>query len=219
MAVNFWDDYSPIDATPSPVIQISERTRALLLNALSRIDRRFNWDDGDDDTLWDEIEGQLANSYNEVMLDVTISNVPVGAIVAWGDYSPPIDWLVCDGALLEQADYPALFAVIGLNFNAAPPSGQFQLPDLSERVIRGNEFGNLADIGNVGGADSHSLTIAEMPAHFHNIGTGGAVGGLGTSVVRASNLNSSQNTSSQGSGTPFSIIPSHVVMKYIIKVL
>jgi microcystin-dependent protein len=70
-----------------------------------------------------------------------------GSIVMWGGTSGniPAGWLLCDGALLSQTDYPNLFAAVGFNFGANPPAGQFYLPDLRGRFIRGADDGANRD--------------------------------------------------------------------------
>jgi hypothetical protein len=50
-------------------------------------------------------------------------------------------WMLCDGTLLSAADYPDLYAVIGManggQRGIGPQPDQFNLPDLRSRFVRG----------------------------------------------------------------------------------
>lgn len=72
------------------------------------------------------------------------SPVPIGTITAFAgrldvSWLRPQGWLYCDGAELDEADYPALHAVIGGNYGAG--NGRFRLPDLRGRFARGVDLG------------------------------------------------------------------------------
>lgn len=82
-------------------------------------------------------------------------------------------WLKCDGAWLNKSEYGLLFNVIGGTFGET--STQFRLPDPQGRVI--GAVGSHVDSnsgatfvrnkGDVDGAETHTLTIDQMPAHKH----------------------------------------------------
>jgi microcystin-dependent protein len=105
------------------------------------------------------------------------SNLRVpGEIVAYGGSAAPVGWLMCDGALVLQGDYPSLFAVIGHTANNGidPGGGRFKLPDLKGRVIVGSGAGTgLTNriLGSSGGEENHTMIQAEMPAHAHTAST------------------------------------------------
>jgi microcystin-dependent protein len=99
-----------------------------------------------------------------------------------GDLKPtarsavPAGWLLCDGALVLQATYGALFTAIGhtYNGNVDPGGGQFRLPDYRGRALVGVDgaAGRLSAndaLGQSGGAEKHTLLSAEsgMPGHGH----------------------------------------------------
>jgi len=88
----------------------------------------------------------LAKLAQEVMDQL----VPAGTIHAYGGSTPPTGYLLCDGAVLEISEYPALFAAIGTNFGA-PNGTSFNLPDLRGQFLRGM-MPNL----NANGSDSAS---------------------------------------------------------------
>jgi microcystin-dependent protein len=86
-----------------------------------------------------------------------------------------IGWLVCDGRSLTRDGYRALFNVIGTEFGEGDVSGStFNLPDAQGRVMGliGMSVGNTWVDGDVSGEETHTLTIAEMPAHNHDISGG-----------------------------------------------
>jgi microcystin-dependent protein len=88
-----------------------------------------------------------------------------------------IGWLVCDGRSLTRDGYRALFNVIGTEFGEGDVSGStFNLPNAQGRVMGliGTSVGNDWVDGDVSGEETHTLTIAEIPAHNHDI-SGGAL--------------------------------------------
>lgn len=162
------DSYSSESGTRDVPLLLSERSRALVLAALENLDPRFRWETMSD-AEWDEIEGILGEVYTEIMEDVMPDFTPVG-IVSWLP-SPniPDKWLKVAGQTLLESDYPELYVAL--------PDYQFVqvgtgldiiiLPDLGERFLYGTEIDS--EIGDTGGATTHTLTIAEMPAHVHDL--------------------------------------------------
>jgi microcystin-dependent protein len=68
-------------------------------------------------------------------------------IMMWGGSlsTLPPGWLYCNGTAVSQASYPDLWNAIGINFGAHPPQGQFYLPDLRGRFVRGVDDGMKRD--------------------------------------------------------------------------
>lgn len=72
---------------------------------------------------------------------------PVGAITIWAggsetttsqNFNPPTGWLVCDGSLIYQSIYGALYSVIGTKYGGTPPiPNTAYLPDLTFAVPMG----------------------------------------------------------------------------------
>lgn len=102
----------------------------------------------------------------------------VGEIRGYAGATAPAGWMLCRGQVLNVADHPALFAVIG-NAYGGDGSTTFALPDSTGRVMRGAGTGNA--LGSTGGADSITLAANQMPSHTHALNGSGA--GLKASTV------------------------------------
>lgn len=94
-------------------------------------------------------------------------------------------FMPADGRLLPIQNYGALFSVLGTTYGGNGTTN-FALPDLRGRTVvgagerPGATFG--ATLGQAFGANSHVLTLDEMPAHFHTADSKQAtdiVGGTG----------------------------------------
>lgn len=99
---------------------------------------------------------------------------PVGAVTMWaGDNaSTPSGWLVCDGSAVSRSTYDALFAVIGTTYGAGDGSSTFNLPDMRARFPVMENGGINYNLADTGGADSVTLTTAQMPGHSHTGSSG-----------------------------------------------
>lgn len=102
-----------------------------------------------------------------------------------GNFSPN-GWMDCDGQLLPISEYETLFQLIGTTYGG---DGQttFALPDLRGRapVHQGAGPGlfNVV-LGESGGAESVTLTQAQLPAHTHAL-VGSAANATATSPAGA----------------------------------
>lgn len=100
--------------------------------------------------------------------------LPIGAILPFSSDTVPNGWLLCDGRIVEQADYPELFEVIGTTYGYYSRT-DFKLPDLRGRVAVGKNTvidtetpdTDFNELGKTGGEKEHTLTIDEMPSHKH----------------------------------------------------
>lgn len=87
---------------------------------------------------------------------------------------PPRGWALCNGQLLPINQNQGLFSLLGTTYGG---NGQtnFALPDLRGRVPI--HVGSGHTLGERGGEEGHTLSIAELPTHIHQ---GSAAAGAAT---------------------------------------
>ena len=135
--------------------------------------------DGDDGDV-------LKTDGNGVTSWTAIQGVPTGTILVWagGEGNDiPSGYLECDGDHVSSTTYSALAAICGNTYNdgQTPPSGEFFLPDLRGRFVRGWDHGRGLDSGRTRGSGqtsqnkSHTQTVASSTitnsggSHSHKI--------------------------------------------------
>lgn len=161
------------------------------------------------------------------------SRLPTGALQMYAGATAPSNWLLCDGAETAISGYAALYAVCSTTYgsltNGSGVAGttHFRLPDLRGRVPIGAGTGTgltARTLGVPAGAETVTLSSAEIPAHTHpytldysNTGTtGGSTGlpGTGSSPNASFPTNTSSNT---GGGGAHNNIQPVLALSYIIK--
>lgn len=83
----------------------------------------------------------------------------------------PVGWALCDGQLIAISQNTALFSLLGTQFGGDGRSN-FALPNLQGVVALGFGQGpglSLYSIGETGGSEVVTLTVAEMPSHQHQL--------------------------------------------------
>ncbi len=76
----------------------------------------------------------------------------------------PKGWALCNGQLLPINQNQALFSLLGTTFGG-DGRVNFALPDLRGRVPI--HVGSSHSLGERGGEQAHTLSIAELPTHTH----------------------------------------------------
>lgn len=107
---------------------------------------------------------------------------PVGMVVDYAGLTAPTSWLFCFGQAVSRATYADLFTALGTTYGVGDGSTTFNLPDARGRVTAGqddmggtsaNRLTGLSGgvdgdvLGAAGGAESHTLTTAQLAAHTH----------------------------------------------------
>jgi microcystin-dependent protein len=154
-----------------------------------------------------------------------IGGAPVGTIQIFASSGPPDGYLMCTGAAVSRATYPALFALIGTTYGNGDNSTTFNLPNMNGRIPVGRDSSQseFATLGQVGGEKTHLLTTAEMPSHVHhqqfmNTSGGGPAGQASTAVISASNpAGSNVDTAATGGGGAHNNLQPYISISYIIK--
>lgn len=139
----------------------------------------------------DRVELRLTAGVVET-IQTEIANVasllpPGTGPIPWSLPTEPVGWIFCDGrTLLAGTPYGALRdAYIAASFpHGQDGSGNPKIPDMRGRVAAGlDNMGGVAanritaggsgiagtTLGAAGGAETHTLTDAQMPAHAHGV--------------------------------------------------
>ena len=85
----------------------------------------------------------------------------------------PKGWALCNGQLLPINQNQALFSLLGTTFGG-DGRVNFALPDLRGRVPI--HVGSGHTLGERGGEQAHTVSIAELPTHTHVLTASAAVG-------------------------------------------
>jgi len=143
--------------------------------------------------------------------------------------SIPAGWLLCDGSSVATATYPDLFTALGYAYGGA--GANFNLPDMVGFFAKGS----ATQTATTGGANSKTLSVAEIPSHTHSAsvtdpghshGAGTtSVGGIyfarwgqnPTTDTESATTGISVTNANTGGGGSFDNQPTFLEMQYIIK--
>jgi microcystin-dependent protein len=168
------------------------------------------------------IDTALTNRVTTVETQV----VPVGALFPFSGSTSPNGYALCDGSSVSTSGtYANLFSVIGYTYGGSGAS--FNLPDLRTRIPVGkNASGTFATLGATGGAETVTLTNAQLPDIPINIrrfdgdandylgGSGNPYGITTPYTTGGTEYNIAQT---RGGGGAHTNLQPYIVLNYIIK--
>jgi microcystin-dependent protein len=110
-------------------------------------------------------------------------SVPIGGVLPYtGTTAPNSNFVLPYGQAISRTTYSSYFSLVSTTFGSGDGSTTFNVPDLRGRVVAGadgmggSSAGRLTDavagidaLGDAGGAQSHTLSTSEMPAHSHGV--------------------------------------------------
>jgi|TARA_R110001583_G_scaffold20056_2_gene77806 microcystin-dependent protein len=167
--------------------------------------------------------------------DLRAYSMPAGAVTPFAGASAPTGFLLCDGAAISRSTYSVLFTAISTTYGTGDGSSTFNVPDLRGRVVAGQDdmggssANRLTDqtgglngdtLGDTGGSETHTLSVAQLPAHTHTVTAHENPGGSGDSNGSEggdSSFDRTSTTSSTGSGSAHNNVQPTIILNYIIK--
>ena len=117
-----------------------------------------------------------------------MSQAYMSQIMAFGFNFAPKNWAMCNGQTIGIAQNSALFSLLGTTFGG-DGRVNFALPDLRGRAPI--HVGNGHTLGERGGEQSHTLSLAELPQHAH--AAQGTTANADTSVPTGNYLGAANN--------------------------
>lgn len=157
--------------------------------------------------------------------------VPLGVVWDFTGPSAPSGFVFPFGQAVSRTTYAAYFALVGTTYGAGDGSTTFNVPDLRGRVSAGKDDmgGTSADrltnqtngidgdtLGAVGGAETHTLTVAQMPAHSHTLTVYNSDPAGGVAADGSGGATANPNTSSVGGGGAHNNVQPTIVMNKIL---
>jgi len=93
---------------------------------------------------------------NNCIAAASLAGVPAGTVISVARQTPPSGYLQCDGQQVSRTQYAALFAAIGTTFGAGNGSTTFNVPNLTNKFVRGAGSGRAVGTTESDELKSHS---------------------------------------------------------------
>jgi microcystin-dependent protein len=164
--------------------------------------------------------------------------IPIGAVLDWAGAAAPDNYLLCYGQAVSRTTYSILFGVLGTTYGAGDTSTTFNLPDLRGMVVAGKDNmggstreqitsagsginGTLLGANNsAANAQTHTLSLPQIPAHDHSYFRRQAASTTGTgSASRALGTSDALTTGSAGGGEAHNNMQPTLILNKIIRAL
>jgi len=138
---------------------LSNLSTVFLLSACTYLQEKWLWQNPlyrITDATYENILTMIAQAEFELM-----NNILIGSIVPSVSSDPSSNWILLDGSLIAQADYPELTNVVPASWLIA---ADIQLPDMTDKGLFGT---NGAGLGDEIGENEHILSVGELASHNH----------------------------------------------------
>lgn len=108
----------------------------------------------------------------EFKAEIAAFSAPTGTVIFSLTQNVGSGYLLCDGSEVSRATYAGLFAALGTRYGDGNGTTTFNLPDGRGRCLIGAGVGSGLSFRDINspyvGAETVTLTEAEMPTHTHS---------------------------------------------------
>lgn len=141
-------------AVPTTAADFCAKVKLVLVQIPTYLCSLFSW-------MFNE-DGTFTNEFKSIASDLSPGDYKSSAssVVTMG-------WLYCNGQAVSRVTYAALFSAIGTEHGSGDGSTTFNIPDWRGYFMIGVSAAYPS--GSTGGAATVALTLAETPAHQHQI--------------------------------------------------